>query len=197
MVTYCRDGSQCERNDCKFPHSCPYKEGCTNTKCNLIHPKGRETAAEAARIAKSAKNESKVTEALEARKISALEEPCRYGDNCTNMNCFFLHSETRKKKLAGKMGGSKECRYGDNCTDTTCLSLHSELREENLAKKTSAKIASNCRYGIKCTDIKCIRNHPQGRHVPTQRKYVNVSIVEPEPDKESEHMMEKIGLMKI
>jgi hypothetical protein len=88
------------------------------------------------------------------RPNPALASTCRFGMNCTNVNCTFTHPQGFVRPNPAL---ASTCRFGMNCTNVNCTFTH----PQGFVRPNPA-LASTCRFGMNCTNVNCTSTHPQG-----------------------------------
>lgn len=79
---------------------------------------------------------------------------CRFGVDCTRENCYFWHPKPLKEtKEKPEISPPRKCRYGAECKKIGCTFIH---------PKKSVKVEKNkCKFGAACTKEGCTFFHPE------------------------------------
>jgi hypothetical protein len=95
---------------------------------------------------------------------------CRYGENCTNPACPFVHLTVeipgnihliqKCQTLQSTPGNAAALRI-NCCLHLACLFLSDRSFPCFVAVEEEAVPENQCMYGSKCTDVNCTRVHPE------------------------------------
>jgi len=170
----CQYWPTCNRGDqCKFWHPkelCKKFPNCPNgDKCLYIHPA----------VTTPSKPQSKPQSAYRRQSQSNMVPPdlsgersaveCKYGSNCTRLDCKFSHPSPAVAKLNKQSSTTQEvnnknsksnvpCHYYPNCKNADCPYMH-----PTPTPKSEVNVA--CRYGSACTRQDCHFLHPSNRKI--------------------------------
>jgi len=171
----CQYWPNCNRGDqCKYWHPkelCKKFPNCPNgDNCLYIHPavttpsKPQSKPSFNRRISQSSNTPPDLS-----GERSAVE--CKYGANCTRLDCKFSHPSpalaklNKQQNITSKISSQDKsskanvpCHYYPNCKNADCPYMH-----PNQKKNDTVNVA--CRYGAACTKKDCHFVHPSSRRI--------------------------------
>jgi len=167
----CQYWPTCNRGEqCKFWHPkelCKKFPNCPNgDKCLYIHPAVTTPSKPQSPYKKPSQSNISTPELSGER--SAIE--CKYGANCTRLDCKFSHPSPAVAKLNKQSSSTQEtsnknsksnvpCHYYPNCRNADCPYMHPTPAPKNEVVNVA------CRYGASCTRQDCHFLHPSNRKI--------------------------------